>query len=117
MIKKLIFVFASSLMILNAYAATPVVEDTSGKIVTSKAAVNKSMPGMIMVNGKVKNNDSSKHSFAITVTFLDKNGDIIGTASGAVNELGAGQTKTYQAIGQPLEGKYTKIEVQVDGVL
>lgn len=105
--------FASSI----SFAATTVTEYTTGKIVTSKSSVSKSMPGMVMVNGKVKNGDSEKHSFFVAVTFLDKSGEILGTASGAINDLGAGETKTYQAMGAPIEGKYTKIEVQIDNVM
>lgn len=114
--KKLLIALTCSVFAVSAFAATNVTEETSGKIITSKAAVNNSMPGMVMVNGKAKNNDSTKHSFIVTVTFLDKSGEIVGTASGAVNDLGAGQTKTYQAAGQ-IQGKYSKIEVQVDNVM
>lgn len=43
--------------------------------------------GMTQVDGEVTNNDTAKHSATLKVTFYDANGKILGTASGAVNDL------------------------------
>lgn len=50
---------------------------------------------MLDAKGKVTNNDTVKHSFFVTVTLLNKNGDIMGAANGAVNDLPPKATKTY----------------------
>ena len=115
--KKLLLIMLS-VVAINAYAAKQVVEYTSAKLITSKAAV-KSMPGMpvmVTVNGKIKNIDSALHEAVVTIAFLDKNGEILGTATGFINDLAAGQTKPYKAMGQNIPSRYDKVEVQINMV-
>jgi hypothetical protein len=42
--------------------------------------------------GEIKNNDSAKYSVTIKATFIDGAGEVVGTASGAVNDVTAGKT-------------------------
>lgn len=74
----------------------------------------KSQVGITTVDGEAKNTDTSKHSFTLLVAFYDKDKKLIGTATGAINDIAAGGTKTFSAIAT---GDYSKADshtVQVD---
>lgn len=49
--------------------------------------------GFTTIDAEVINNDVAAHSFSVQATFV-QNGVLVGTASGAVNDLAPGQTKT-----------------------
>jgi hypothetical protein len=73
--------------------------------------------GLYKVDGEVKNNDSSEHSATLKATFYDADGKIMGTASGAVNNIAAGDTKTFTLIGTDKVSGYKTMKVQVDTLL
>lgn len=70
--------------------------------------------GITTVEGEAKNKDNKPHSFTIVVGFYDENGKLLGTASGAVNDLNAGDTKTYSAIASGDYSNAKSVKVQVD---
>lgn len=70
--------------------------------------------GMTMVYGEVTNNDTKAHSFTVKVSFYDNNESLIGTATGAVNDLNGGETKIFSAIGTDDVSNAVSQKVQVD---
>ena len=54
--------------------------------------------GMLTIDGEAKNNDASEHSFTLSVGLYDSNNKLLGVATGAVNDIGAGETMTFSAI-------------------
>ncbi|NLM12282.1 MAG: hypothetical protein GX209_00845 [Epulopiscium sp.] len=73
--------------------------------------------GMTLVYGEVKNNDTKAHTFTVKVTFYDGSGKIMGTASGAVNDLNGGETKLFSAIGTDDVSNAKSHRVQVDTMI
>lgn len=73
--------------------------------------------GLKQVVGEITNNDSGQHSATLKATFYDANGKILGTASGAVNEIAAGETKTFTLITADNVTGYKDMKVQVDTLL
>lgn len=69
------------------------------------------------VVGEVTNNDSGQHSATLKATFYDANGKILGTASGAVNDVAPGETKTFTLITSDNVTGYKDMKVQVDTLL
>lgn len=79
--------------------------------------VVKSQMGTTTVDGEAKNTDTKQHSFTLVVAFYDSNKKLIGTATGAMNDLPAGATKTFTAMAT---GDYSKADsyiVQVDTLI
>lgn len=76
--------------------------------------VAKQESGTTIVYGEVKNNDSAKHSLSLKTTFYDAGGKILGTAAGAVNDLAAGDTKTFTLMGIDNVEGYANMKTQVD---
>ena len=73
--------------------------------------------GLYQVTGEIKNNDSSQHSATLKATFYDASGKITGTASGAVNEVAPGETKTFTLLSTTDVTGYANMKVQVDTLL
>lgn len=73
--------------------------------------------GLKQVVGEVTNNDSGQHSATLKATFYDANGKILGTASGAVNDVAPGETKTFTLITADNVTGYKDMKVQVDTLL
>ena len=66
------------------------------------------------VLGEITNNDSATRSVILQVTFYDASGGIIGTGSAAVNEIAAGDTRTFEAFTIDDVSGYSTFKVQVD---
>ena len=73
--------------------------------------------GLKQVVGEVTNNDTGQHSATLKATFYDANGKILGTATGAVNEIAPGETKTFTLITADNVTGYKDMKVQVDTLL
>jgi hypothetical protein len=58
----------------------------------------KSLAGSPAVDIEVTNTDGKPHSFTVQVAFINGN-NLVGVASGAVNDIAPGQTKTASLIG------------------
>ncbi len=76
--------------------------------------VSKSQAGFTTIDGEAKNIDTTDHSFTVVVGFYDKNKKLIGTATGAVNDLAAGDTKTFSAMSTGDYSKAANYKVQVN---
>ncbi|EKQ51379.1 MULTISPECIES: FxLYD domain-containing protein [unclassified Clostridium] len=85
--------------------------------ITFSNLVAKENSGITMIDGEVKNDDSKEHSFTIVVGFYDADNKLIGTATGSMNKLPAGATKTYSAMATGKFGKAAKYTVQVDSLV
>lgn len=96
-------------------AATP--PDATKPTIEFLNTVTKSNYGMTTVYGEAKNNDTKAHTFTLKVTFYDASNKILGTASGAINDLNPGATKTFSAIGLEDYSNAASLKVQTDSVL
>jgi uncharacterized lipoprotein YehR (DUF1307 family) len=67
------------------------------------------------VFGEVSNNDSKKHTFSFTVTFYDNDNKILGTASGAMLDLEANKTKTFDSYGNGIFDT-NNYKIQIDTI-
>ena len=68
-------------------------------------------------NGEITNNDTGKHSATVKATFYATDGSIKGTASGAVNDVAPGETKTFTLLTTDDVTGYKDMKVQVDTLL
>lgn len=73
--------------------------------------------GMKQVVGEVTNNDSGKHSATIKATFYDASGKIMGTATGAVNDVAPSETKTFTLLTMDEVTGHANMKVQIDTLL
>ena len=73
--------------------------------------------GLYQVVGEVENNDTTQHSATLKATFYDASGKITGTASGAVNDVAPGDTKTFTLLSTTDVTGYANMKVQVDTLL
>lgn len=73
--------------------------------------------GSTIIYGEAKNNDSKQHSFTLKVSFYDKNGKLLGTAAGTVNNVNGGDTKLFTAMGMDDYSNADSYKVQVDTML
>lgn len=87
------------------------------KLITFTNTSVKSQYGMTTVVGEVKNGDTQTHSMYLKATLYGENGKILGTASGAINDLAPGDIKTFDLLsGDDVTG-YKTVKVQVDSLL
>ena len=61
--------------------------------------------------------DNEDHSYSLTVTFYDKDKKIVGTGLGIIDNIGPGQTKTFEAISQDNLKTAESVKVDVDSIL
>ena len=73
--------------------------------------------GFGKVVGEIKNNDSVKHSATIKATSYDASGKIVGTASGAVNDVTTGETKTFELLSTDDVSAHATMKVAADTLL
>lgn len=92
-------------------------ESTKEKLTIKNSVASDKGYGLTQVNGEVTNNDSIQHSATLKATFYDANGKILGTASGAVNDLAPGETKTFSLTSADKIEGYEDMKVQVDTLL
>ncbi|MDF2984739.1 MAG: hypothetical protein K0R50_249 [Eubacterium sp.] len=76
--------------------------------------VLKDNKGLPFVEGQAKNTDTSAHSFTIVIGLYDANEKLIGTAAGAINDIAAGDTMTFTAMGTNSLKGVKNYKVQVD---
>lgn len=100
----------------GAQPATATPASDASKMTISNSSYSSSN-GMQQVVGEVKNNDSSKHSATLKATFYAADGSIKGTAEGAVNDVAAGETKTFTLMTSDDVAGYASMKVQVDTLL
>lgn len=101
-----------------AVAPTPSVPvATVPKLSLSNATFKETGYGYYGVDGEATNNDTIEHSASLKATFYDAAGKILGTASGAINDVAPGETKTYSLSGKDAVTGYATMKVQVDTLL
>ncbi len=76
--------------------------------------VIKNNMGFTTVEGEAKNTDTAAHSFTIVVGLYDSSKKLIGTATGAINDIAAGDTMTFTAMGTEEIKGVKSHKVQVD---
>lgn len=96
-------------------ASTPA--ETQKEKLTIKNSTFSESSGFKQVVGEVTNNDTSVRSATLKATFYDASGKILGTASGAVNEVAPGETKTFTLITSDNVSGYKDMKVQVDTLI
>ncbi len=100
----------------TATQASTTAEPKAEKI-TIKNSVYSEVSGLKQVVGEATNNDTRVHSATIKATFYDAGGKILGTATGAVNEIAPGDTKTFTLVTLDSVAGYKDMKVQVDTLL
>jgi hypothetical protein len=73
--------------------------------------------GMMTISGETTNTDVKDHSYTIIVTFFDENKKIDGTGVGGIENIGPGQTKTFEAISQDSLEHVKNYKVDIDSLL
>ncbi len=93
-----------------------IVSSTKNKVVPIEFSniVIKDNMGFTTVEGEAKNTDSTAHSFTIVVGLYDSSKKLVGTATGAVNDIAAGDTMTFTAMGTEAVKGIKTHKVQVD---
>jgi hypothetical protein len=84
--------------------------------ITNTAIKNEGF-GLTTVIGEVTNNSTRQYSATLMATFYTKEGKILGTASGAINGVEAGQTKTFQLVSTDDLENAANYKVAVDTLL
>lgn len=79
--------------------------------------VHRTQIGITTISGETTNMDNEDHSYSLTVTFYDENKKIVGTGLGIIDNIGPGQTKTFEAISQDNLNTAESVKVDVDSIL
>jgi hypothetical protein len=95
-------------------SSTPGAEAASALVFGPPAV--KSMGSLGTIDVEVTNKDNAQHSFSVQALILN-GGELVGIASGAVNDLLPGQTKTASLLNAGRMPNYDGIRVAVDTVL
>ena len=95
----------------------PAAEQAATEKMTIKNSAYKDNGGLKQVVGEITNNDTTKHSAIVKATFYAADGSIMGTAAGAVNDVAAGETKTFTLLTTDEVAGYKDMKVQVDTLL
>lgn len=72
--------------------------------------------GTYEVDGEARNNEGIEHTASLKATFYDADGRIIGTASGLVSQLAAGETKTFTLTTTDDVSSHVSMKVQIDAL-
>lgn len=72
--------------------------------------------GSFIARGRVLNNSASSKTVAVTTTYFDERDEILGTATGMVNTVAPGQTKTIELLSFDNLERYHSQSVQIDNV-
>lgn len=86
--------------------------DATTKIKFGTPSVNQG----IGLDVEVTNGDAVPHSFTVSAALL-KGGNLVGVASGAVNDLGSGQTKTATVVAAGPMPTYDQTIIAVDSLV
>jgi hypothetical protein len=79
----------------NGRAVQEVMKSGTGPVVLGNWTVRRDDLGTHLVHGEATNIGTCEHSAVLGATFYGEDGRIIGTATGAVSQLAAGDTKTF----------------------
>lgn len=84
---------------------------------TIKNSAYQNSDGLQQVVGEITNNAGEKHSAMLKATFYAADGSIKGTATGAVNDVAPGETKTFNLLTNDDVAGHKDMKVQVDTLL
>lgn len=101
----------------NSSSSSSSTETAKEKMTIKNSTVTDKGYGMNQVDGEITNNDSEKHSATLKATFYAADGKIMGTATGAVNDVAPGETKTFSLMTTDSISGYATMKVQVDTLL
>ncbi len=101
----------------NSSSSSSSTETAKEKMTIKNSTVTDKGYGMNQVDGEITNNDSGKHSATLKATFYAADGKIMGTATGAVNDVAPGETKTFSLMTTDSISGYATMKVQVDTLL
>lgn len=101
----------------NSSSSSSSTETAKEKMTIKNSTVTDKGYGMNQVDGEITNNDSGKHSATLKATFYAADGKIMGTATGAVNDVAPGETKTFSLMTTDSISGYANMKVQVDTLL
>ena len=101
----------------NSSSSSSSTETAKEKMTIKNSTVTDKVYGMNQVDGEITNNDSGKHSATLKATFYAADGKIMGTATGAVNDVAPGETKTFSLMTTDSISGYATMKVQVDTLL
>lgn len=90
--------------------------DTPGKekITIKNSVFQDKGYGLFEVVGEAVNNDTATRNMTLKATFYTADGKIMGTATGGVNDLAAGETKTFNLVTTDKVTGHANFKVQVD---
>lgn len=72
--------------------------------------------GIYQVVGEATNGNSTAKTFTLKATFYDSAGKILGTATGALDNVSAGETKTFNLVSTDKIAGYANYKVQIDSI-
>lgn len=72
--------------------------ENKAKVIEFSNTVAKKAASLTTIEGEAKNTDTAAHSFTISVGAYDSANKLIGVSVGAVNDLAAGETKTFSTM-------------------
>ena len=103
-------------------AATPdAVEQSSDAnqdgIAVAIQAIKGNGSGSFVARGRVTNNNKGTKTVSVSATYFSESGEILGTATGMVNSVNPGQTKTIELISFDNLDIYHSQTVQIDHVV
>jgi hypothetical protein len=111
-------VSASDLALAPGHSAPEATTADDDQILSfSKVKIAPSVFGNTEVMGQITNNDDMEHSAAIRATVYTEDGEIRTTATGAINQLAARQTKTFSILIAERIGPDAEIIMQTDTLL
>lgn len=76
--------------------------------------VMKNTAGFSTIEGEAKNTDTEGHSFTLLVGLYGANNKLLGVAAGALNDISAGDTMTFSAMGTEFPKGVKSYKAQVD---
>jgi len=86
------------------------------RIVLQNFRVKDTGHGRYEVLGEATNNDDIEHLVMFRITFYDAANDILGSGTGTISDLGAGETKVFSVAIYDNIGGYAAMKVQIDHV-
>lgn len=101
----------------NAANTQQSAQQEQSEAMTIKNSVYQNSNGLQEVVGEITNNTGDKHSAMLKATFYAADGSIMGTATGAVNDVTSGETKTFNLLTTDEVAGYTEMKVQIDTLL
>lgn len=85
-------------------------------IISNPVAQFDGITNIVSVAGKIKNNDNKFHSVNLVASFFDKNNNLLGTASGEVDNIPTKGDKVFLLDGINVPHNYANFKVQVDAI-